>query len=122
LAWRIHERLENGENFAELARHFSEDPGSARNGGDLDWVSPDSLVPAFRETMARTAIGELSQPFSSQFGWHVLQVLDRRFSDSTLEQREQQALNLLHSRKYEEELQLWLREIRDEAYVEIKEP
>ncbi len=66
LAWRIHERLENGENFAELARHFSEDPGSARNGGDLDWVSPDSLVPAFRETMARTAIGELSQPFSSQ--------------------------------------------------------
>lgn len=122
LAQRIYERLKNGEDFAGLARQFSEDPGSARNGGELDWVSPESLVPAFRETMAQTAIGELSHPFASQFGWHVLQVLDRRFSDSTLEQREQQALNLLHSQKYEEELQLWLREIRDEAYVEIKEP
>ncbi len=122
LAGRIYQRLKNGEDFAELARQFSEDPGSARNGGELNWVSPDSLVPAFRDTMAQTAIGELSQPFASQFGWHVLQVLDRRFSDSSLEQREQQALNLLHSQKYEEELQLWLREIRDEAYVEIKEP
>ncbi len=121
LARRIYQRLKDGEDFAGLARQFSEDPGSARNGGELNWVSPDSLVPAFRETMARTSIGELSQPFASQFGWHVLQVLDRRFSDSTLEQREQQALNLLHSQKYEEELQLWLREIRDEAYVEIKE-
>ncbi|MFB1009856.1 MAG: molecular chaperone SurA, partial [Thiopseudomonas sp.] len=62
-----------------------------------------------------------SQPFASQFGWHVLQVLDRRFSDSSEAQRVQQAQNLLHNRKYEEELQLWLREIRDEAYVEIKE-
>ena len=122
LANRLYERLKNGEDFAELARQFSEDPGSARNGGELNWVSPESLVPAFRETMANTAIGELSQPFASQFGWHVLQVLDRRFSDSTLEQREQQALNLLHNRKYDEELQLWLKEIRDEAYVEIKEP
>lgn len=122
LAQRIYERLKSGEDFAGLARQFSEDPGSARNGGELDWVSPENLVPAFRETMAQTAIGELSHPFASQFGWHVLQVLDRRFSDSTLEQREQQALNLLHSQKYEEELQLWLREIRDEAYVEIKEP
>lgn len=122
LARRLHQRLQAGEDFAELARQFSEDPGSARNGGELEWITPDSLVPAFRDTMARTAIGELSQPFLSQFGWHVLQVLDRRFSDSTLEQREQQALNLLHNRKYEEELQLWLRELRDEAYVEIKLP
>lgn len=122
LALRLHQRLQSGEDFAELARQFSEDPGSARNGGELEWITPDSLVPAFRDTMARTAIGELSQPFLSQFGWHVLQVLDRRFSDSTLEQREQQALNLLHNRKYEEELQLWLRELRDEAYVEIKLP
>ena len=122
LARRIHQRLKDGEDFGELARQFSEDPGSARKGGELDWVRPDSLVPAFRDTMAQTAIGQLSQPFVSQFGWHVLQVLDRRFSDSSMEQREQQALNLLHNRKYEEELQLWLREIRDEAYVEIKEP
>lgn len=121
LANRLHQRLKNGEDFAALARQFSEDPGSARNGGELSWVSPDSLVPSFRDTMAQTAIGELSQPFASQFGWHVLQVLDRRFSDSSEAQRVQQAQNLLHNRKYEEELQLWLREIRDEAYVEIKE-
>ena len=70
--------------------------------------------------MARTAIGELSQPFESQFGWHVLQVLDRRSTDSSVQMREQQALNLLRNRKYDEELQTWLRQIRDEAYVEIK--
>lgn len=120
LAERLHQRLLAGEDFAELAKQFSEDPGSALHGGDLNWVDPQSLVPEFRETMAQTAIGTLSQPFASQFGWHVLQVLDRRMSDSSDSMRSQQALNVLHNRKYEEELQLWLREIRDEAYVEIK--
>lgn len=120
LAERLYERLRNGEDFAELAKQFSEDPGSALNGGDLDWVDPESLVPAFREEMAHTAIGELSKPFASQFGWHVLQVLDRRSTDSSAQMREQQALNLLRNRKYDEELQTWLRQIRDEAYVEIK--
>jgi len=121
LATRLYERLRNGEDFAELAKQFSEDPGSALNGGDLDWVDPENLVPAFREEMAHTAIGELSKPFASQFGWHVLQVLDRRSTDSSAQMREQQALNLLRNRKYEEELQTWLRQIRDEAYVEIKD-
>ncbi len=120
LAMRLYERLRNGEDFAELAKQFSEDPGSALNGGDLNWIDPNSLVPAFREEMARTAIGELSQPFESQFGWHVLQVIDRRSTDSSEQMREQQAINLLRNRKYDEELQTWLRQIRDEAYVEIK--
>ena len=120
LATRLYERLRSGEDFAQLAKQFSEDPGSALNGGDLNWIDPNSLVPAFREEMARTAIGELSQPFESQFGWHVLQVLDRRSTDSSVQMREQQALNLLRNRKYDEELQTWLRQIRDEAYVEIK--
>ncbi len=71
--------------------------------------------------MARTAIGELSKPFESQFGWHVLQVIDRRSTDSSEQMREQQAVNLLRNRKYDEELQTWLRQIRDEAYVEIKD-
>ncbi|MNY58129.1 Chaperone SurA precursor [compost metagenome] len=70
--------------------------------------------------MADSRIGELSQPFRSPFGWHVLEVLDRRTSDASGEAREQQALNLLRNRKYEEELQNWLRQIRDEAYVEIR--
>ena len=121
LATRLYERLRNGEDFAELAKQFSEDPGSALNGGDLNWIDPSSLVPAFREEMARTAIGELSKPFESQFGWHVLQVLDRRSTDSSEQMREQQAINLLRNRKYDEELQTWLRQIRDEAYVEIKD-
>ena len=120
LANRLYERLRNGEDFAVLAKQFSEDPGSALNGGDLNWIDPNSLVPAFREEMARTEIGALSKPFESQFGWHVLQVLDRRSTDSSVQMREQQAINLLRNRKYDEELQTWLRQIRDEAYVEIK--
>lgn len=121
LAQRLYERINSGEDFAQLAKQYSEDPGSALQGGDLNWTDPQNLVPAFRSIMANTAIGELSKPFESQFGWHVLQVLDRRITDSSQELREQQALNLIHNRKYEEELQIWLREIRDEAYVEIKE-
>lgn len=121
LAEQLHQRLLAGEDFAELARQYSQDPGSARDGGDLGWMEPDDLVPEFRQMMAASKIGQLSAPFATQFGWHVLQVLDRRVTDSSEQAREQQALQLLHNRKYEEELQIWLREIRDEAYVEIKQ-
>jgi len=117
---RLRDRIEAGEDFAELARSFSEDPGSALNGGDLNWIDPSSLVPEFREVMANSANGQLSEPFQSQFGWHILEVLGRRATDASEEYREQQAMNLLRNRKYDEELQAWLRQIRDEAYVEIK--
>lgn len=117
---RIHERIRNGEDFAELAKSFSEDPGSALNGGDLNWIDPNILVPEFREMMANTPAGELSPPFKSPFGWHVLEVLGRRATDSSTQVREQQAMNVLRNRKYDEELQSWLRQIRDEAYVETK--
>ncbi|MDY7219906.1 peptidylprolyl isomerase [Denitrificimonas sp. JX-1] len=120
LATRIYERLRNGENFAQLAKQFSDDPGSALNGGALNWVDPNALAPAFRAEMERTDIGQLSKPFESQFGWHVLEVLDRRSTDTSQQVRKQQAANLLRNRKYDEELQTWLRQIRDEAYVEIK--
>ncbi|MCQ4348941.1 peptidylprolyl isomerase [Pseudomonas stutzeri] len=120
LAERIHQRLQGGEDFAALARSFSEDPGSALNGGDLNWVEPAALVPEFREVMAASPIGRISTPFRSPFGWHVLEVLDRRTSDASGEAREQQALNLLRNRKYDEELQNWLRQIRSEAYVETR--
>jgi peptidyl-prolyl cis-trans isomerase SurA len=120
LAERLHQRLLAGDDFAELARNFSEDPGSALNGGDLDWIDPGVLVPEFQAVMARTATGEISVPFQSPYGWHVLQVLDRRATDSSAEMREQQAVNLLRSRKYDEELQAWLVEIRSEAFVEVK--
>jgi peptidyl-prolyl cis-trans isomerase SurA len=122
LAQKIYDRIKNGEDFAELAKSFSEDPGSALNGGDMNWVDPNSLVPEFREVMAETPQGELSKPFKTAYGWHVLEVLGRRATDSTNQAREQQALSVLRNRKYDEELQTWLRQIRDEAYVEIKVP
>ncbi len=120
LVQRLHDRISAGEDFAELARSFSEDPGSALNGGDLNWVDPNSLVPEFREVMANTASGQLSAPFQSPYGWHILEVLGRRATDASEEFREQQAMTILRNRKYDEELQAWLRQIRDEAYVEIK--
>ena len=117
---RLRDRIRAGESFADLAKSFSEDPGSALNGGDLNWIDPNSLVPEFREVMTNTQGGQLSEPFKSPFGWHILEVLGRRATDASEEAREQQALSLLRNRKYEEELQNWLRQIRDEAYVEIK--
>lgn len=122
LAERLYDRIKNGEDFGELAKSFSEDPGSALNGGDLNWVDPNSLVPEFREQMANAQQGVVTKPFKTQYGWHVLEVLGRRATDSTEQAREQQALSVLRNRKYDEELQTWLRQIRDEAYVEIKLP
>ncbi|WP_322978732.1 peptidylprolyl isomerase SurA [Pseudomonas sp. C11] len=120
LVERLYQRILAGEDFAELAKNFSEDPGSALNGGDLNWIDPNALVPEFREVMNSTPSGELSKPFKSPYGWHVLQVLGRRATDNSEQFREQQAANLLRNRKYDEELQTWLRQIRDEAYVETK--
>jgi peptidyl-prolyl cis-trans isomerase SurA len=118
----VYDRIKNGEDFATLAKNFSEDPGSALNGGDLGWVDPAAMVPEFRDVMNSSAQGELSKPFKSQYGWHILEVLGRRATDGTEQAREQQALNVLRNRKYDEALQTWLRQIRDEAYVEIKIP
>ncbi|WP_252273431.1 peptidylprolyl isomerase [Pseudomonas subflava] len=120
LVERLYERIVAGEDFATLAKSFSEDPGSALNGGDLNWIDPNALVPEFREVMAKTPSGQLSEPFKSPYGWHVLEVLGRRATDSSEQYREQQAMNVLRNRKYDEELEAWLRQIRDEAYVEIK--
>lgn len=117
---RLYQRIQNGEDFATLAKSFSEDPGSALNGGDLNWVDPSNLVPEFRQVMEQTPQGQLSRPFQTQFGWHILEVLGRRATDASDDARRQQALTLLRNRKYDEELQNWLGRIRDEAYVEIK--
>ncbi|RWU23283.1 peptidylprolyl isomerase SurA [Pseudomonas alkylphenolica] len=122
LAEKLYERIQNGEDFAQLAKSYSEDPGSALNGGDLNWIDPNALVPEFREEMATAQQGQVTRPFKTQYGWHVLEVLGRRATDSTEQAREQQAMNVLRNRKYDEELQTWLRQIRDEAYVEIKLP
>ena len=113
-------RLEKGEDFAKLARENSEDTGSMLAGGDLGWSMPGMFVPAFEETMKNTDIGEISQPFKSQFGWHILQVEERRKEDMSGQMKRNQAANLIRSRRFDEEFQSWLTQIREEAYVEIK--
>ncbi|UTA48605.1 peptidylprolyl isomerase [Simiduia sp. 21SJ11W-1] len=116
----LREKILAGADFAELAKEHSEDLGSALQGGDLGWANPGQFVPAFEETMAQLKPGEMSQPFRSQFGWHLMQVLERRQQDMSDTMIKNQAANLLRSRRFEEELQVWLQEIRDEAYVELK--
>jgi len=113
-------RVENGEDFATLARQNSEDIGSAQEGGELGWTMPGQMVPEFDQAMNETAIGEVSAPVRTQFGWHILQVEDRREQDMTDRARKNMAMNYLHQRKYQEELDAWLRQIRDEAFVDIK--
>ncbi len=116
----LRERILAGEDFAELAREFSEDIGSALEGGDLGWTSPGQLVGAFQQTMDNTEIDEISLPFRSEYGWHILQVLERREKDVTEDIRKNIARNFIHKRKFDDELQTWLQKIRDEAYVDFK--
>lgn len=116
----VYRRLEAGEDFAELAAEYSEDPGSALAGGDLGWTSGNEFVPRFREVMAETPTGSLSEPFRSQYGWHVLEVIDRREQDMSDAARRDMALQILHGRRFEEELDKWLKELRDEAFVEVR--
>ncbi|MBS3803978.1 MAG: peptidylprolyl isomerase [Oleiphilaceae bacterium] len=116
----VYDQLEKGANFAELAREYSDDPGSGAEGGDLGWVGKGEMVPAFESAMLEAGIGELKGPFRSRFGWHILEVQDRREKDIGGELKQAEARQSLYRRKFEVELQNWLREIRDEAYVEIK--
>jgi peptidyl-prolyl cis-trans isomerase SurA len=113
-------RIEAGEDFAALAREYSEDIGTAAEGGDLGWTNPGQMVPEFESAMASTEVGDISAPVRSQYGWHILEVLERREKDMTEAMRRAQIREFLHSRKYEEELDAWLRKIRDEAFVDIK--
>ncbi len=113
-------RLDSGDDFAALARTHSDDRGSALQGGDLGWISPGQMVPEFEEVMAATDKGQISAPFRSEFGWHILQVLDRRSYDGTDEVRRARAREAVMARKREEAYQEWQRRLRDEAYVELR--
>lgn len=115
---RIRERIVNGEDFGTLARSSSDDPGSAADGGSLGWVEPGKMVPEFEDAMNKLAPGEISQPFDTRFGWHIVQILSRRQHDDTESYLRNQTRNLIQKRKLEVERQNWLRRIRDEAYVE----
>lgn len=116
---RIRERIMSGHDFAQVAKASSDDTGSAADGGNLGWISPGAMVPEFEEAMNKVPPGEISEPFQSRFGWHIVQVLSRRQHDDTDSYLRTQARNLIQKRKVEEETENWLRRIRDEAYVSI---
>lgn len=120
LAQDVKAKLDNGEDFVQLARKYSDDPGSALSGGDLGWTEPGVVVPVFERTMNTTEIGDISEPFESQFGWHILQVNDRREKDLSRERAEQRARMAIVETKYDDELNNWLQELRDDAFIDIK--
>ena len=109
-----------GDDFGAIASAVSEDPGSGKDGGDLGWANPGSFVPEFETEMAKLKDGEISAPFQSPYGWHIIQVLGRRTQDTSNEERRREAIEQLRSGKAEEETELWLRRLRDEAYVETR--
>lgn len=117
---QLRERILAGEDFATLARANSADKGSAAEGGSLGWVNPNSMVPRFEEEMQKLKPGEISEPFRTQYGWHIVQVLSRRKHDNTAEFLSSQAHQLIRKRKTEEAVQDWLRRLRAEAYVEYR--
>ncbi len=112
--------LNKGENFTAVASVVSEDPGSAAEGGDLGWAGPGSYVPEFEKQLAQLQPDEISQPFRTQFGWHIIQLLGRRQFDNTNDEIRQKAFQALRESKADEETEMWLRRLRDEAYVEYK--
>jgi peptidyl-prolyl cis-trans isomerase SurA len=116
----IRSRILGGEDFASVAKVVSEDEQSAIQGGDLGWSGPGTFVPAFEQTVKELPIGEISQPFKTQFGWHILRVEERRTYDATADRQRQRAILAIRNSKLGEETEIWARRLRDEAYVEYR--
>ncbi|WP_213999322.1 peptidylprolyl isomerase SurA [Arsukibacterium sp.] len=113
-------KLRAGEaDFAELAKAHSEDPGSKMNGGDLGWSEPQVFVPAFRDTLLRLEPNEISEPFRTEHGWHIAQVLDKRVVDATADKKRDQVYRMIYNRRFNEESANFLKEIRDEAFIDV---
>jgi peptidyl-prolyl cis-trans isomerase SurA len=116
----LRDRILKGEDFGALASITSEDPGSAAQGGDLGWTGPGTFVPEFEQALNALKENEISEPFRTQYGWHVVQLLGRRTHDQSDEVKQQQAYMALRESRADEETELWLRKLRDEAYVEYR--
>jgi peptidyl-prolyl cis-trans isomerase SurA len=116
----VRDRVLKGEDFAGLAQTSSEDPGSAAEGGDLGWTGPGTFSPEFEQVVAKLKDGEISEPFHTQFGWHIAQMMGHRRFDNTDDIKRRQAMEAIRASKADEETELWLRRMRDEAYVEYK--
>ena len=117
---KLRTRIEKGEDFAGIASTSSEDPGSAPDGGDLGWTGPNTFVPEFDKAIADLKPNEISEPFKTRYGWHIVQMLGTRTYDSTDDVRRQRAFAAIRESKADEETELWLRRLRDDAFVEIK--
>ncbi len=117
---QVKQRIDKGADFAEQARLNSED-GSAAQGGDLSWLSPGETVPEFEKAMDALKVGQVSGLVQSGFGWHLIQVMERRNTDVSVEQKKQQARNAIRSYKSDDAYQDWLRQLRDRAFVEYRE-
>ena len=113
-------RIGEGEEFEEIAKLLSDDPGTAQLGGNLGWSNPGTFDPTFEKILTETETGTISEPFRSSFGWHILEVLDRRVYDNTEDLKERNCVLRIQNSKMEEESQLWIRRIRDEAFVETR--
>ena len=120
LAQDIYDRIKKGEDFSLLAKEYSEDPGSSLQGGQLGWSDPTEYTPAFTKVLKNLKKDEISKPFKTEFGWHIVQKLDERDHDMTLENQKNQAYQALYQRKFAEELETWLVTLREESFVEIK--
>ena len=120
LAAELKTRIDGGEAFGDLARQYSDDIGSAAEGGELGWTNPGQMVQEFEAAMANAEEGEITEPFSSEFGWHILEVKGRRDKDFSSQVRRNQVAGFIREQKYQEELDAWLRKIREEAFVDIK--
>ncbi|HEY3566262.1 MAG TPA: peptidylprolyl isomerase [Casimicrobiaceae bacterium] len=116
---RLRERIVGGANFDEIARANSEDASGAK-GGDLGWLSPGDTVRDFEQAMEKLPVGEVSQPIRTPFGWHLIQVLERRKQDVTVERRREQARQAIRQRKSDEQFEEFVRQLRDRTYVEYK--
>lgn len=115
---QLRERLDGGASFDNLARGHSEDPGSASEGGDLGWFGPGEMTPAFQEVVDDLEVGATSEPFRTEFGWHIVEVLDRREIQDQGQRQRAQARQVLFRERVEEETQRWIRELREEAFVD----
>lgn len=113
-------QLQSGEDFGELAKLLSDDPGSANSGGDMGWRGPGTFVPEFEQVAKDLEPGVVSEPFQSRFGWHILEVVDRRTYDNTEDLKESNCIERIRNSKLSDESELWVRRLRDEAYVDIR--
>lgn len=115
-------RILKGEDFGNLAKQYSDDKGSAKKGGELGWAIPGTYVPAFEKALSKLEPGEISEPFKSQFGWHIIQLEDRKQAPVKADVLRNRAKGFLAKQKQEEALELWLRRLRNDSYVEYRLP